>query len=250
MHGIFGTTGERVMHGLGTIINVGCIIGGGIAGLLVGNRFKKEMRESIQTMTGMGTVMLGAGGALAKMLTINDGKLETSGAIMMIVCLVVGVIIGELLQLDKKINNFGEWLKVKSHSTSDNQFVEGFVTASCTVCIGAMAVIGSIQDGIAGDYSILLAKGLLDAIIICIMTSGQGKGCIFSAIPVGILQGLVTLVAFFAGDFLPAAALDNLSYVGNVLILCVGLNLVREKQIKVANALPAIVVAIIWGCVA
>ncbi|MCQ2538067.1 MAG: DUF554 domain-containing protein [Lachnospiraceae bacterium] len=237
------------MHGIGTIINVGCIIGGGIVGLIAGNRFKKEIRDSLMTITGIGVIMLGAGGTMAKMLSVADGHLEAVDSVMMIVCLALGVIVGELLKLEDKITKFGEWLKVKSHSTSDNSFVGGFVSASCTVCIGAMAVIGSIQDGIEGDYSILLAKGILDAIIICIMAAGQGKGCVFSAIPVGILQGTVTLVAMFAGDFIPEAALSNLSYVGNVLILCVGLNLIREKKIKVANALPAIVFALIWGCV-
>lgn len=110
-----------------------------------------------------------------------------------------------------------------------------------------MAVIGSVEDGISGDYSILAAKGVIDAIIICVMAAAQGKGCIFSAIPVGLWQGFLTLIAFFAGDFLPAAALDNLSFVGSVLITCIGLNLVREKQIRVANVLPAIVIAVIWG---
>ena len=136
---------------------------------------------------------------------------------------------------------------MKSRSSSDNSFVEGFVTASCTVCIGAMAVIGSIQDGIWGDWSVLAAKGVIDAILVCVMAAAQGKGCIFSAIPVGLLQGAMTAVAFLAGDFLPQQSLAHLSLVGSVLIFCVGLNLIREKQIRVANALPAVVIAILWG---
>lgn len=235
------------MRGLGTIINVLCILGGGIVGTLVGNKLKENIRETLLTMMGVGVVVLGLAGTMSKMLTISDGRLSSGGTIMMIVSLGIGTVVGELLQIEKKVLQFGEWLKVKSHSSGDNSFVSGFVTASCTVCIGAMAVMGGIQDGISGDYSVLAAKGVIDAIIICVMAAAQGKGCIFSAIPVGLWQGFVTLVAVFVGDFLPATSLDNLSLVGSVLIMCVGINLIREKQIRVANVLPSIVVAVIWG---
>lgn len=235
------------MRGLGTLINVLCIIVGGVIGCIIGDRLKKNIRETLMTMTGVGVVVLGIGGTMEKMLSITDGKLNTGGTIMMVVSLAIGTVIGELLQIEEKVKKFGEWLKVKSHSTTDNSFVNGFVSASCTVCIGAMAVIGAIQDGISGDYSILAAKGVIDAIIICVMAAAQGKGCVFSAFPVGIWQGLVTVIALLVGNFLPAASLDNLSYVGSILILCVGLNLVREKQIRVANVLPSIVVAVIFG---
>ena len=235
------------MRGLGTIVNVFCILLGGLAGYFAGNRLKENIRETLMTMTGVGVIVLGIGGAMAQMLSIADGKLSSGGTIMMIVSLAAGAVIGEVLQIEKKVIRFGEWLKVKSRSTGDSAFVGSFVTASCTVCIGAMAVIGSIQDGISGDSSILVAKGVIDAIIICVMAASQGKGCIFAAVPVGVLQGLLTLSAFLIGDFLPAAALSNLSFVGSILILCVGLNLVREKQIRVANVLPSIVIAIILG---
>lgn len=236
------------MRGLGTLINVACILAGGAAGCIAGNRLREELRETLMTMTGVGVVVLGFGGAMAQMLTVNaDGTLSTGGTMMMIISLALGAVIGELLQLEAKVVAFGEWLKVKSRSTGDNSFVSGFVAASCTVCIGAMAVIGSIQDGISGDYSMLAAKGLLDAIIVCIMAASQGKGCIFSAVPVGIVQGLMTLFGYFAGNFLPEASLNYLSFVGSILIACVGLNLVREKQIRVANVLPAIVIAVLWG---
>lgn len=237
------------MRGMGTLINVLCILVGGVVGCLFGNRLKDSIRESLVTVCGVGVVILGIGGSLEKMLTMEDGKLLFGGSTLMIVSLVVGVVIGELLQIDQKVNAFGEWLKVKSHSTGDQSFVGGFVTTSCTVCIGAMAVIGAMQDGMSGDYSILVVKGLLDAIIVCVMAASMGKGCIFSAIPVGVLQGSVTVLAIFIGDFMSQAALDNLSMVGNVLIMCVGLNLLRTKQIRVANMLPAIVVAIAWGFV-
>lgn len=235
------------MRGLGTIINVLCILGGGIVGRLLGSRFKPRMQETLRVAAGIAVIILGIAGAMEQMLAVTDGKLSSQGSVMMIISLAVGAIIGELIDIDGKVERFGIWLREKSGSTGDAAFVGAFVNASCTVCIGAMAVIGSIRDGIQGDYSILLAKGILDAIIICIMAVSQGKGSIFSAIPVGIFQGLITLIAVFAGDFMTGQALANLSFVGAILIVCVGVNLLREKRIRVANLLPAIFIAAAWG---
>lgn len=235
------------IRGLGTLVNVLCILLGGLVGYLAGNRLREPVRETLMALMGVGVMVLGLAGTLAEMLTMQDGKLVSGGTIMLIVSLGAGGVIGEALRLEDQVLRFGTWLKVKSRSSGDSTFVEGFVTASCTVCIGAMAVIGSIQDGIWGDWSVLAAKGVIDAILVCVMAAAQGKGCIFSAIPVGLLQGGLTAVAFLAGDFLPQRSLAHLSLVGSVLIFCVGLNLIREKQIRVANALPAVLIAILWG---
>lgn len=235
------------MRGLGTLINVLGIILGGLAGHLIGNRLKTSMQETILTMTGIGVILLGISGAMEHMLSLGTSGQASGGAIMLIVTLALGSLIGEAMQIEHKVVLFGRWLKLKSNSGDDHRFVDAFVTASFTVCIGAMAVIGAIQDGISGDYSILAAKAVIDAIVISIMTASLGKGSIFSAIPVAIVQGSITLFAFFAGDFLPQAALANLSFVGSVLILCIGLNMVREKQIRVANTLPAIIIAVVVG---
>lgn len=235
------------MRGLGTIINVACIIVGGLAGLLFGSRIKARMQETLMAVAGVAVVFLGLGGALEYMLTIVDGKLSSGSSMLMIASLALGAVVGELLDIEGWVERFGEWLKRKSNSGGDSGFVTSFVSASCTVCIGAMAVVGSIRDGIYGDYSILLAKGILDAIIICIMAASQGRGPVFSAIPVGIFQGVVTVVAVFAGSFMTEPALDRLSFVGSILIFCVGLNILREKKIRVANLLPALVVAALWG---
>ena len=123
------------------------------------------------------------------------------------------------------------------------------MTASLTVCIGAMAVVGSIQDGISGDYSVLAAKAVLDLIIILVMTAAMGKGCIFSAIPVFLFQGTITRLSRFIEPVMTSAALSNLSLTGNILIFCVGVNLVWGKKIKVANLLPTIVIAVVWAVI-
>ena len=123
--------------------------------------------------------------------------------------------------------------------------MEAFVTASLTVCIGAMAIVGSIEDGITGDYSILATKAVLDFIIIMVMSCSMGRGAIFSAIPVAILQGSITVLAGLLRPVMTVGALANLSMVGNVLIFCVGINLIWDKKVRVANLLPSIVAAVI-----
>ena len=138
-------------------------------------------------------------------------------------------------------------MKRKTGNSGDAAFIDAFVTASLTVCIGAMAIVGAIQDGMSGDYSVLAAKSVLDLVIICVMTASMGKGCIFSLIPVGLLQGSVTALSLVLKPIMTDAALGNLSYVGSILIFCVGLNLVWGKKVKVANMLPGVVVAVIWA---
>ena len=127
-----------------------------------------------------------------------------------VLCLILGALIGELLNIEDHIEGFGEWLKVKTGSARDQQFVNAFVTASLTVCIGAMAIIGAIEDGIMADPSILITKATLDFIIVMVMTSSLGRGCIFSAIPVAVFQGSVTALARLVKPLMTPEALGTL----------------------------------------
>ena len=145
---------------------------------------------------------------------------------MLVVSMALGCLLGEALDLEGRMERFGLWLRKKSGSEGDNRFLDAFVTATMTVCIGAMAIVGAVQDGIYGDYTILAAKALMDFVIILVMASSMGKGCLFSAIPVGVFQGSVTLLARLVEPLLTAGALSNLALVGSVLIFCVGLNLI------------------------
>ena len=239
--------GFDFMRGLGTVINVALLIFGGLCGLLFGKKLNERIKDTLLSVNAVAIMMLAVGGVMQNMLSLSDGKLSTGGTVMMIVSLTLGGLIGEIININALVDKFGEWLRIKSHSTGDDSFVSAFVSASCTVCIGAMAVIGSINDGVSGDCSVLIAKAILDAVIICVMTASQGKGCIFSAVPVAIFQGGITIIAVFVGGFMTDLALSYLSYVGNVLIFCVGLNLIRKKQIRVANLLPSLVIAVAWG---
>ena len=233
------------MYGLGTIINTCAILLGGLCGRLFGRFLSDSAQDTLTKVCGVSTLFIAVTGALEGMLTVENGKVVSGGGMLVIICLAIGAFIGELLKIEDAFERFAQWLKVKTGNAKDKGFVDAFVTASLTVCIGAMAIVGSIQDGLVGEYSILATKAVLDLIIITVMTCSMGKGCAFSAIPVAIFQGSITVLASFLRAIMTEAALANLSMVGNVLIFCVGINLVWGKKIKVANLLPAIVVAVI-----
>ncbi len=232
------------MRGLGTIINTAAIIAGGLLGLLFGKMITERFRDTLARACGISVLFIGISGALEGMLTVSaDGTISSGRALLIIGCLVLGSLLGELCNIEGGFEKLGEWLKRKTKSTGDGSFVDGFVSASFTVCIGAMAIVGSIEDGISGDFSILLTKSILDFIIIMVMTGSLGKGCIFSALPVAVLQGTVTALSVFIKPII-TPALSNLSLIGSILIFCVGINLVWGKRIKVANMLPAILFAV------
>lgn len=232
------------MAGLGTIINSAAIIVGGVFGLLFGKILNERIQDSLQKASGICVLFIGIAGAMEGMLKLSGSSLSAGRSMLIVASLALGALVGEILNIEHGFERFGEWLKVKTGNANDKSFVEGFVTASLTVCIGAMAVVGSIKDGISGDYSILATKAILDFIIIMVMTCSLGKGCIFSAIPVAVFQGLITALARLIKPLMTDGALANLSLIGSILIFCVGVNLVWDKRIKVANLLPSLVFAV------
>ena len=232
------------MIGFGTILNTLAIVAGGLLGGLFGRFLGENVQDGVIKACGISTLFIGLSGTLEKMLSVENGVVVSSGSMLIIACLVIGGIAGELLDIEGGFERFGSWLKIKSGNAKDKRFVEAFVTASLTVCIGAMAIVGSIADGLTGDYSILATKSILDLVIIMVMSCSLGKGAVFSAIPVAIFQGSITVLAGLLRPIMTTGALNNLSLVGNVLIFCVGVNLVWGKHVKVANLLPGIVVAV------
>ena len=234
------------MPGLGTIVNAAAIVAGGLFGLLCGKFMKPRIQESLTMACGVCVIFLGTAGAMEKMLSAAaDGTLSSGGTMTLIASLVLGALIGEIINIEAAMERFGTWLRKISRSEGDGGFVGGFVNASLTVCIGAMAVVGSIQDGILGDHSTLFAKAVLDLIIVMVMTAASGNGCIFSAIPVAIFQGTITALSKLLEPVMTQHALDNLSLVGSVMIFCVGVNLVWGKKFRVANMLPGLVLAVV-----
>ena len=232
------------MIGLGTILNSAAIVAGGLVGHFTGKLFRQEQQDALTKACGISVLFIAIAGAMQGMLRVEGAALLSGRSMLVVLCLALGTVIGELIGIERGFERFGAWLKVKTGNSGDRQFVDGFVTASLTVCIGAMAIVGAIQDGITGDFSTLAVKAVLDFIIVAVMTSSLGKGCAFSAIPVLVFEGAVTLLARLVSPVMTDAAVANLSLVGAVLIFCVGVNLVWDKRIRVANMLPAVLLAV------
>lgn len=235
------------MFGLGTIINTVFIILGGIFGHFFGKLLNERIQTALPVACGVSVLFIGIGGALEGMLSAKGAVISSGRGVFIVVCMLLGALVGEILNIEGWFEKFGEWLKKKTGNAKDKNFVEGFLNASFTVCIGAMAIVGAIEDGLTGDYSILLTKSILDLIIVMVMTSSMGKGPVFSFIPVFLLQGTVTVLAKVIQPVLTEESLGNLSMVGSILIFCVGINLVWGKKVKVANLLPAIIFAVAFA---
>lgn len=240
------------MIGLGTIINSVSILAGGAVGHFTGKLFRPDQRASLNRACGVSVLFIAIAGAMEGMLRIEGTAIVSGKSMLVVLCLAVGTVIGEWIGIERGFERFGAWLKEKSGSSGDADFVNAFVTASLTVSIGAMAIVGAIQDGLLNDYSTLAVKSVLDFIIIAVMTSTMGRGCVFSAIPVFVFEGCITLLAWLVAPIMTAEAISYLSLVGSVLIFCIGINLVWGKKLNVANMLPAVVLAVLaaylpWG---
>ena len=237
------------MIGLGTLINTAAIVAGGAVGLAAGGLFRAEQQAAIGKACGVSTLFIAVAGAMSGMLKLEGDALIASRSMLVVLCLALGTVIGELLGIEDGFERFGEWLKRRTGNEGDGRFVNAFVTASLTVSVGAMAIVGSIQDGISGDYSTLAVEAVLDFVIVLVMTSSMGKGCAFSAIPVFVLEGGMTLLARLVAPLMTEAAIGNLSLIGSVLIFCVGVNLVWGRQLRVANMLPMVLIGVVLSYV-
>ena len=234
------------MIGLGTIANTAAVILGGVLGLLLKNGIAKRFENILMQALGLATVFIGISGVLKYMLVVEAGGISTQGTMLLIFSLVIGCLIGEWVDLESKMEVIGIKLKALARVKNDNRFVDGFVTTSLIICVGAMAIVGAMQDGLTGDSSMLIAKSLLDFVLVAILTAAYGIGSAFSAIPIFIYQGAITLIAALFGSVIGDTLIAELSFVGNALVFCVGVNLVREKTFRVANMLPALLIPVLY----
>lgn len=234
------------MIGLGTIINTLAVVVGGLIGMCLKNGLKKNLQDILMQACGVATIFIGASGTLAKMFVIEEGTISTQGTMLLIFSLVLGGIAGEAINIEEKMDSIGEKIKRAVKAEKDNLFVEGFVNVSLIICVGAMAIVGSIQDGISGDYSLLMTKAVLDLVIVVVFASTYGLGAVFSAVPIFLYQGGITLIAAIGGSFLSDAIISDLSFIGNALIFCVGVNIAFGKKFRVGNMLPALIVPVIY----
>ena len=234
------------MVGIGTLINTLAVIVGGVIGMCMKNGLKKNYQEILMQACGIATIFIGASGTLAKMFVIEDGNFSTKGTMLLIFSLVLGGLLGEAAHIEETMDSLGEKIKKAVKAEQDNQFVEGFVNVSLIICVGAMAIVGAIQDGISGDYSLLITKAVLDLVIVVVFASAYGMGAVFSAIPIFVYQGSITLLAAVGGSFLKEAIISDLSFIGNALIFCVGVNIAFGKKFRVGNMLPALLVPVLY----
>ena len=235
------------MKGLGTLVNVLAVLAGSGLGMLIKTGLKRRFRDILMQACGIATIFLGISGALAGLLKVENGAVSTQNTMLLIFSRVVGGLAGEALNIEAGMEALGERLKRLVRDKSDSRFVDGFVTASLVICVGAMAIVGSIQDGLTGDHTLLFSKSLLDFVIVMVFAATFGLGVMFSALPLGILQGGITLAAALVAGFLSESLISDLSCVGSVLIFCVGLNVAFNAKIRVGNLLPALLVPVLWA---
>lgn len=223
------------MPGLGTLVNVVGIMAGALLGLFL----KRGLPESWQQ-----TMMSGI--ALCIFVIGLQMALSTANIIITVVSLVIGAMLGEYIGIENKLNHLGNWIGKKAASGEPGaakQIAEGFVSASLLFCIGAMAVVGSIQDGLTGEHNTLFAKATLDCIISIILSANLGIGVMLSAISVGIYQGLITLLAAFLEPFVTEAILTEITAAGGIMIMAIGTNTLNLTKIRISNMLPGIITA-------
>ncbi len=220
---------------LGTIVNSLAIVIGSFIGLFLRESINEKVSNTIMNGLALCVIYIGISGAL---------KGDTT--IVMIISIVIGAIIGEFIDIDKKLENLGEIIEKRFNKNDGNiSIAHGFVTATLLFCIGAMAIVGSLESGLNNNYSTLYAKSILDGISSIIFASTLGIGVVLSAIVVFIYQGSITLAAGFLSTFLSDIAINNMTAVGSLLIIGLGLNMLGITKIKVSNLLPAIIIAVL-----
>lgn len=218
---------------IATIINCLLIVLGSALGLLLKGKLPQRFLTVLTQALGLCVVSIGMTSAIA-----------TNNTLCVVVCLVIGTILGEAIDIEKRLDSVGESLRARFEKNSDGNstFTEGFVSASVLFCVGAMAIVGAINAGIHGDYSVLISKSVIDGVTSVSMTTALGIGVAFSAIPILIYQGGLTLLAGLVAPFLQEAAITEMSAVGGCIILGIGLNMLDLPKVKlrVGNMLPAI----------
>lgn len=237
---------ELSIAGTGTLVNSAAIVLGCIIGLFFKKLITEKMNGTIMQALGLCTVSIGLTGIISGGMEIAGGSLASRGTMVMIISIVLGTALGELIDIDRRLEALGNALGKRFSAGSGQSFSGGFVTATLTVCVGAMAIVGSLNDGLRHDPSVLYAKSVLDFVICIIFASTLGVGAIFSAVSVAVYQGGITLFASLLEPLLTDTVVTQMSFIGNILILGIGLNFLYKPRLKLANMLPAVFMPILW----
>lgn len=231
--------------GFGTAVNVVTVVVGSLVGLLLGSRIPERTRETVTTVLGLVTLLIGALSAVA-VTSEALGAATGSGAPMLIVLgsLLLGAIAGSGWRLEQRLEDAGDWVRRRFTRQGDSStFVDGLVTATLLFCVGPLAILGSLSDGLGRGADQLLVKAVLDGFAAMAFASTLGVGVVFAAVPLLVYQGGLTLVGAWAGQFLPPAHIDALTATGGLILVALGLRLLKLKPIPVGDLLPALVLA-------
>ena len=233
-----------VLIGLGTVINVLAIIAGSVVGVLAGSRLNVKTRELITDVLGLITI-LAAASAVIPMFTVEYSQSLPKGWTLLSILgsLLIGGIVGSALKIELRLEKLGENLRKKFGANQEGTFVEGFVSSSFLFVIGPLAILGSISDGMGTGIDQLSLKSILDFFAAIAFAASLGWGVAASSIPVGIYQGVWTVIGFALGSILAQYQIDAMTIVGGLMLLSIGLRLLRIKEVAVGNLLPALAIA-------
>ena len=230
---------------LGVLTNGAAAFVGGLIGMLFKKGIPKSIENSINKAMGIVVIIIGLNGVLSNMLIIGeDGRLHSTGELLLVISFAVGTLAGEILKLDERFNSFS--IKIEKHFRVDG-FSKGFITASSIFCIGAMGIIGSLTSGTTGNNSILFTKSMIDFVTAIVLASSLGIGVMFSFVPILLYQGAIYLLAGALSGVLVGDLLIQICMIGYTLIICIGLNLMTPIRIKVINMLPSLLVPVIYS---
>lgn len=230
---------------IGTVVNVLGVVIGAAIGLLLKRGIPARISDTLMRIQGLAIVLIGLSGVLGEMFSVNakSGRLESTGGLLLLISLMAGCVAGELLRIDDRFNAFG--MLVERRFKSDG-FAKGFVTASIIFCIGAMAIIGPINEGLTGDTRILYIKSTLDFTTSIVLASVLGVGVLFSSLSVLVVQAIPTLLAAQLSAYITPELLSMFCMVGYSLVMTIGLNFLLKAEIKVANLLPSLLGPILY----
>jgi len=228
---------------MGTLINVAAIIVASLLGVMFKKGLPERIQKSVMLALGLGLATASVGWFLQGFFSVDGSSLTTSRELLIIVSLVVGILIGETIDIDRRLNNWAENIERKYNLPP---LAKGFIAATLIFCVGAMTIIGPINDGLYNDQTVLIVKSMLDFVTALILASIFGIGVIFSAISVLVIQGGIFLLASQADQFLTTDMTSALLMVGSILLIAIGINFMEIKKIKVANMLPALLIPIIY----
>ncbi|HNV11077.1 MAG TPA: DUF554 domain-containing protein [Propionibacteriaceae bacterium] len=235
--------------GVGTVTNIVAIMVGSLVGLALGNRLSARTRDSVTDVLGLVTLVVGGTSLLPLMQpTLKNAVPAGAALIVVLLALLLGTILGSALRLEDRLNDLGEWARRKLGGRTHSGFAEGFVTATLIFCIGPLAILGSLSDGLGRGSEQLIVKSVLDGFASIAFASALGAGVMASIVPVAIYQGGITLAGFLLGDVLPAAQVDAITVTGGLILMGLALRLLDVKAVRVADMIPALAVApvLVW----